>query len=729
MTVGALDDIPCIAEYLRRIGAEPVNFRSAHVTTIIGGYPKVTGWVRFDTTTGDIEVSNVNLAPAEEEAAAISEAIVAADFPKPVTLAALADTPPGVNISDDDTFICHDFAGQIVMIHQRYRTKDGGKGFVPWTRWSDGQWRKMEPETMPFFGVPGHEECNTLYVHEGAKAAKRVKLLIAEERDASGFPWLANMKWGHHIGWIGGVHALERSDWDKLASLGWKRVVIVADNDPLGKAIVPSIAQKFHCPVFTIQFTDDWPDAFDLGDEWPEQLFGDDGQYLGPTYEQCIQPATWATDAFTLPPGPRGGRPQVIYSIRPIFAEQWSWIEEQDMMVNLAMPQYRMAAGKFNGFIRPFSHTKDTLGLFQQHYTGNQMRLTYDPSRPGIIIRDSVGLQAINLYQGSSFKPEPGDWSPFTEFIEYMFPQPTDREQVKRWAATLIARPDIRMIFGLLLVSERQGTGKGTFARILASLIGLHNASFPSAGLIVNSEFNGWIANKRLIVVDEIYEGHSWKAYNRLKPYVTDETIEVNVKHIATWTMPNWTHYVLMSNDRVALKLEKDDRRWAVPEVQEVPWNLERFQEFHDWLRRGGLTHIGHWAQTFTERGEGDWVQPGEIAPMSANKSRLIEESRSEAEQLFIHLADEMRDERKPVGLALGGLKVWAADRLKAQVYESPQAISRLMQKHGCFVTERIKIAGSKQSLIVNREEMLSWEPSRLRDALTNADALFTDPM
>lgn len=730
MSVATLDDIPVIAAFLKRIGAEAVNFRAANVIQMVGGYPKVVGWVRFDPATGEVTASNANLLPSEEEAAAISAAIAEADFPKPVLLTAIADPPPGVNLSDKNVFVCHDFAGQIVMVHQRYQAKDGHKGFVPWTRWSDGQWRKMEPEVMPFYGLPGYQEASTLYIHEGSKAARRVKDMIEGEIDVDRFPWLDTMRWGHHIGWIGGVHALERSDWAKLSSLGWKRVVVVCDNDSLGKSILPDIARKFNCPVFAIVFTDDWPEAFDLGDDWPDHLFSEEGHYIGPTYEQCLQPATWATDEILLPPGPRGGRPQAIHTIRPVFAEQWSWIEEQDIMVNLDMPQYRMAAGRFNGFIRPFSHTRETLNLFQAHYTGNQMKLSYDPSKPGIIIRNSEGLQAVNLFQPSAIKPLPGDFSPWLAFTEYLFPVEEDRHEVHRWVATLRARPDIRMIYGLLMMSEKQGTGKGTFARILASLVGLHNASFPSAGLIVNSEFNGWASGKRLIIVDEIYEGHSWKAYNRLKPYVTDDSIEINVKHQATWSMPNWTHYVLMSNDRVALKLEKDDRRWLVPEVQEMAWSVAQFQDFHHWLRSGGIGHIAHWAHSFVDAGRGKWVRPGDKAPMSANKARLIEDSRSAAEQLFLQLAEAMREEGRPVAIPLVTIKPWAQGRLNGdRVHEIEARISSLLQSNGCWVTDRKKVAGSKQRLVVNKEAMLHWETGALRGAITSADRMFEEPL
>lgn len=718
--IKSLDEIPVIADYLKRIGATPVNFKRADVIKTVQGYPKAVGRVHFSTF--GVSVTGEAEAPTEEEQEAITEAMQTAELPKMTSMVAMSSGPPGVRLTDPNTFICHNLKGEVVMVHERYQTKDGGKGFIPWTKWSDGEWRKMEPEVMPFYGIPGHENKTTLYIHEGAKAAKRIQRMIAGEIPSDGFPWFEQMRWGHHIGWIGGVWAVGRSDWHGLAKMGWRKVVIISDNDPEGRAIVPQIAQHFNCVVHTLQFDGRWPEHFDLGDDWPEELFGDEGQYIGAPYEHCLQPATWATNEFEIV-GARGGV-TLAHEIRPIFAEQWAWIEEQDLMVNLDMPHYRMAAGKFNGFVRPFSHVRNTLELFQRQYTGNQMKLTYDPSQTSIIIRESNGLQAINQYQGSNITAIPGDWQPWIEFLEYLFPVEEDRNEIKRWVATLRARPGIRMIYGLLLMSERQGTGKGTFSRVLADLVGLHNASFPSENLIVGSDFNGWAAAKRLIIVDEIYAGHSWKAYNALKPYVTDATIEINVKFEKTWTMPNWTHYILMSNSRIALKLEQGDRRWLVPKVTEDAWPVERFRAFHQWIRHGGLNAIAYWAESFEDRGEGHYVQPGEIAPTSTTKDTLIGESKSDAEIILEQLVEEINEFEGDVAVPLTGMKKWLGQRTGGNVYESPPEIARIITRLGMHTTDRIKVGSGKVQLIVKNEAMLEWENGRLRDIIQTPDQL-----
>ena len=151
--IASLDDLPAVASYHHRVGATAINFRRAEVREGIEGYQRAVGRISYaddGVITHDGEVE----APTEAEQAAIKLAFERATFPKMQALDALPDAPPGVNPGDRNVFVCHDFDGRIVMLHQRYETNDGGKGYVPWTRWSDGQWRKMEPTACLLYTSP-----------------------------------------------------------------------------------------------------------------------------------------------------------------------------------------------------------------------------------------------------------------------------------------------------------------------------------------------------------------------------------------------------------------------------------------------------------------------------------------------------------------------------------------------------------------------------------------------
>ena len=107
-------------------------------------------------------------------------------------------------------------------------------------------------------------------------------------------------------------------------------------------------------------------------------------------------------------------------------------------------------------------------------------------------------MSAINLHIPSQIKPAMGDPAPWIEFLSYVFPMESERKNVERWCATLIARPERRMEYGLLLVSEAQGIGKTTLgSEVLGKLVGDHNVGYPSEKTITDGTFTDWIANKR----------------------------------------------------------------------------------------------------------------------------------------------------------------------------------------------------------------------------------------
>jgi hypothetical protein len=712
--ISSLKELPSVASYLKRVGAKAVNFKRAVVSHEVNGYPKEVGWASFSPD-GTIRVRGQMEPPTAAEAERITAELMEAEFPEVVTLAAIDHPPEGVSLTDGSTLIFHDFEKRICMLQQRIDKADGGKDYVPWTRWSDGQWRRMEPDgALPFYGLDMADQSSVLFLHEGAKAAYHVKRMLAGIAECAHFPWIEDVRFGTHIGWIGGVHALHRSDWNKLASLGWKNVYIITDNDNKGQNIAPAIAKHFRCPTFACMLDRSFPAGFDFADPFPASKFSAEGRYIGEPFRNYLRPCTWATDIVEI-----DGDPVTV--IRDEFAEQWAWIKDQDWFVNLHLTQFKFeSAAKFNAGVYPVSDVKNTAVLLQKKMGSTQYGLTYNPSTTARVVTSSAGLSQINTYQPSPIQPVEGNFQPFLDFMEYLIPSDHDRHEVLRWIATLVEKTGTRMAYGLLMMSEKQGTGKTTLGEsILAELVGQHNTSFPSERAIADSDFNGWAVNKRLIVVNEIYHGHSWKAYNTLKSYVTDRHIEANIKFMATYTLPNWTHYYLSSNSKAALKIDNDDRRWLVPKLTEEVWPAERFQELYHWLQSGGLAHIAYWAATFERRKEGKYVKAGETAPSTDDKIRLIIESRGEEMCLLQDFAVAMSELDRPCAVSLINLKQWTAEMTRGErSFSTPDSIGRVLVKEGLRLSQPVRIGGRRQWLVVNRPEMAAWGEAQLRQVM-----------
>lgn len=363
------------------------------------------------------------------------------------------------------------------------------------------------------------------------------------------------------------------------------------------------------------------------------------------------------------------------------------------------MPHIQLNLNIFNAAVRPFSDVFNTGRLIHQYYKGRTAKLCYRPDINRRVITDR-NSSAINLHLPSNIRSFQGDPTPWLNFLKYLFPVERERREVERWCATLIARPEVRMLYGLLLVSERQGMGKSTLGeRILAPLVGLHNTGFPGERDIVESGFNGWAANKRLVVVGEIYTGQSFKAYNILKSYVTDKNINVNEKFQRPYTVDNWIHIVACSNSKKALRIEDTDRRWYYPQVAENPWTEDRWADFYDWLNAGGLPVIRHWAETYE-----DYVKTGQHSPMTVSKQALIKEGKGEILNSWHDIMEAIEEPGDPVALSLNEVvEVMRRRHGSGRFYETALAFKKEALSRGWSDPEvRMTIQGAKSHIILS---------------------------
>jgi hypothetical protein len=203
------------------------------------------------------------------------------------------------------------------------------------------------------------------------------------------------------------------------------------------------------------------------------------------------------------------------------------------------------------------------------------------------------------------------------------------------------------MLYSVLLMSETQGVGKGTLGeKILGPIIGEWNVSYPSEQSIVESAFNDWMANKRLIVVHEIYAGKSSKAYNKLKSQVTDSKVHVNKKYEPAYDLDNWAHVFACSNSLKALKIAATDRRWFIPTVVEEKKTPDWWRWFNDWLtKEDGLSIINWWAGEFLKTNK--LVLPGDHPPASTAKDEMIADAMSDGMRFALDVGEGLMSEKE----------------------------------------------------------------------------------
>jgi hypothetical protein len=695
--ISQLTDVPSIALYLGRIGAVPRSIRVAIIEEKKGKYWEDKAYIRFDPKARTVEASIDEHAPTEEELEAIVKDMGSYQWPGSKLLGKTFTLPLELQgESPDNIFEFRNKAGQLIMLQQRTEKTDRSK-YRPWAYFDDDVWRMTEPDgPLPLWGMEYLKDHTTVFIHEGAKAARAVHRMLTDRTATASHPWGIDMSGAAHLGWIGGALNPSRTDWSQLAKSGVKQAYIVADNDEHGVKAVPRIARQLQgISVFSVEFNKQFPDSFDLADPWPADFYkqkGDVQLYRGPGFEDHLQPATWATSEFT-PPGAK--KPVIV--LRNEFKRMWAWVKEVDLYVCVERPTLRYPKDIFDGYASAFSHGgKPVSGMLKAEWGSQLSKLAYRPDSDERIISHSGELRAINVYSPSRIGSSAGDAAPWLDFMRYLFPDPVERHEVMRWCATLIARTDIRMGYAVLLVTETQGIGKNTLGeKILAPLVGRHNCSFPNERELVESQFNSWLVNKRFAFIGEIYTGRSWKAANLLKSYITDRETAVNEKFIRSYTTENWIHVMACSNSLRALKLDNTDRRWMVPTLTETPWPHAQWVAFNDWIEGTGLNIIRRWAENF-----GDYVKVGQHAPMTERKREMQRESESEAVQLLRDWCEAHID--VPISVAEEAIKIMLQNRVKP-LYESKLELRRVMERLGWVeFPERLTIDSMKQTVMMS---------------------------
>lgn len=175
----------------------------------------------------------------------------------------------------------------------------------------------------------------------------------------------------------------------------------------------------------------------------------------------------------------------------------------------------------------------------------------------------NYGSLWCNTY--TQFRPVPTSKqiSPlFIEFLDRLFPDPSDRHTCIQWLAHCFQKPSERPSWHLLLVSQ-SGTGKGfLFNEILAPLL-LHTSIAQSFSK-VTSQFSTVLENNLLCLLDDPRKG-SDETMTRLKSILSEESALVEHKGETARMVQTYTRFILASNLDRPLRLDEDDRRWFAP--------------------------------------------------------------------------------------------------------------------------------------------------------------------
>ncbi len=163
------------------------------------------------------------------------------------------------------------------------------------------------------------------------------------------------------------------------------------------------------------------------------------------------------------------------------------------------------------------------------------------------------------------------------------------------WCAHAVQRRNQKSGVALVLRSEAEGTGKGTFITTIGKLYGKHYRHVTQPDHLVG-KFNAHLQSCSFVFADEAFFAGDRKHEGVLKTIITEDEILVEPKGVDIMSVPNFMNVAIASNSRFVIPAGPTSRRFFVLDVAED--NLQDtpfFAKIREDLADGGRSHLLHY--------------------------------------------------------------------------------------------------------------------------------------
>lgn len=132
----------------------------------------------------------------------------------------------------------------------------------------------------------------------------------------------------------------------------------------------------------------------------------------------------------------------------------------------------------------------------------------------------------------------------------------------------------------LLLYSDNHGVGKNTVVELFLKMMDTKYTSKLENIDELTSQFNGFNEGALLIYGDEILAKNK-ELYTFLKNTITRTEVKINKKGVESYKIKDLANYIFTTNERIAFKIEQNDRRISIIDCNEIKLNDEEYNIFY----------------------------------------------------------------------------------------------------------------------------------------------------
>jgi hypothetical protein len=328
--------------------------------------------------------------------------------------------------------------------------------------------------------------------------------------------------------------------------------------------------------------------------------------------------------------------------------ERFAYLQDDDAFFDLVERQ-EVSRHSFNAIFRHIAcnsiHGKrpkiEAGTCFDENRQAKGARIlkgvTYAAGESILCARDGVVFG--NRWRDARPVVTPGNIKPWLDHVERMIPDDKERAHVLDVMAFKLQHPE-RKINHAVLHGGNPGSGKDTMWAPFFWSIG--GKALRNVSLVRNEEVTsqwGYALETEVLVINELRQSEAKDRRaleNTLKPLIAapPEFLMVQRKGLAPYDLVNRLQVIAFSNERVAINLPSDDRRWFVIWSDAPRMRDEDGASMWAWLESGGKSAVAAWLHARDVSA----FAPGATPMLTEAKAIMVEAGMSGAESFLVDL-------------------------------------------------------------------------------------------
>ncbi|EGW22142.1 DUF5906 domain-containing protein [Methylobacter tundripaludum] len=279
--------------------------------------------------------------------------------------------------------------------------------------------------------------------------------------------------------------------------------------------------------------------------------------------EEAIKQAGFTVTAKAREAQPQGGGEATKAALKPIDC--------YDHALGRFSLVYAMGGMLFDAQ----EHMRIALNDFKQACVHSDIPKRWQESKQRRIVRpDEVGFDptekdkniTCNVWDGFPTTPIDGNCDRLLDLLMYMCADEKNSDAVYnwvlRWLAYPLQHPGAKMKT-TIVIHGPQGTGKNLFFDVILGIYGKYGRIIDQSA--IEDKFNDCFGGKLFMLADEVVaRSDLYHIKNKLKGLITGDRIRINPKNMAAYEEANHVNLVFLSNERMPVVLDQDDRRHQV---------------------------------------------------------------------------------------------------------------------------------------------------------------------